>query len=671
MTDIVDEQQILRILSWNVNGFHRKRNEVLRNLSLLNADVVFLQETHVGPDRIYSTGSIKIQHLESDYNMAAFTVFKGSSRGVAVLFKKNLGCGGFNVSGDAKGRFIIVSCQIWGRDFVFVNVYNSTDEKIRFTEFTQIATHIPSSAFLVVGGDFNTVMDAELDKTSNLRNRSHRKSFDALQNFLDTLNLVDVWRCLYPEVKSFTYFDGKGQSRLDYYFLQSHNLSSVTACNIHERPMYSDKEEYISDHAPLSIQIQIRGPKWQFDSCLLEDEACMEQLSSTIKKISQINTRKKESLWPGVKVRLVCEAIVLQRRLKTSRCSTEYPQEVDVDQGGCPSTDSSIEVLQTQNTSSKSLLNFLNHLHQTERFDDVKSILITALDEPVSRKEILVAILSLPQSESLAADGLTVHFYKHYACKITDLLQAFFNQIFNLKPIESLRHDKYDHTYSYDIQYHHHSPMTMRNVDYKILALILAARLNDVIKHILNPGQSKQHSCVQHCISAQIPALIISLKLDPGALKWPYLFNSLKSVNLPDGFRSVLKLLLMTDHRSQGLRVGCPLTPLLVSICLLPLIYSINCENRKLGPKVQGETLKSVVDRDTALVILSDCKEGLDSFKKMLNDFIETSGFVIDEQYSEVFIAGPSGFSLSKDKLMFFKRTGDGFCGEEMVVEPS
>ncbi|KAG1952243.1 hypothetical protein F2P79_010185 [Pimephales promelas] len=224
-------------------------------------------------------------------------------------------------------------------------------------------------------------------------------------------------------------------------------------------------------------------------------------------------------------------------KYQKERIPVARSEEVDVDQGGCPSTDSSIEVLQTQNTSSKSLLNFLNHLHQTERFDDVKSILITALDEPVSRKEILVAILSLPQSESLAADGLT--------------------------------------------------------------------------------------------------------------------------------------LLLMTDHRSQGLRVGCPLTPLLVSICLLPLIYSINCENRKLGPKVQGETLKSVVDRDTALVILSDCKEGLDSFKKMLNDFIETSGFVIDEQYSEVFIAGPSGFSLSKDKLMFFKRTGDGFCGEEMVVEPS
>lgn len=336
MTDSNEDQRILTILSWNVNGFNRKRSEVLRHLSLLKADVVFLQETHVGPDRNCKTGSIKIQALECDY-MAAFTVFKGSSRGVAVLFKNNLGCGGFNVNCDEKGRFIIISCQIWGRDFVFINVYNSNEEKIKLTDFTQISTHIPHSANLVVGGDFNTVMDADLDKTSNLRNRSHRKTFDALQCFLENFSLVDVWRCLYPEVKSFTYFNGKGQSRLDYFFLQTHNLTSVTACNIHKRPMYSDKEEYISDHAPLSIQIQTDGQKWQFDSCLLEDKACMEQLSSVIEKISQINTKRNEYMWPGVKVRLVCEAIAFQRQTSPPKLSRhsgmiELPQEMD--QGG-------------------------------------------------------------------------------------------------------------------------------------------------------------------------------------------------------------------------------------------------------------------------------------------------------------------------------------------------
>lgn len=282
----------------------------------------------------------------------------------------------------------------------------------------------------------------------------------------------------------------------------------------------------------------------------------------------------------------------------------------------------------------------MNHLHQTERFEDIKSTLITVLSEPVSRKEILDAILSLPQSESLTADGLTVHFYKCYACKIIDLLQAFFNQIFDLKPIkqtvfESLSQGKQDHTYSYDIQYCF-SPITIINVDYKILALILAERLKSVIEYILNPGQSKPHISVLDDTSDRIP-VIISLKLDPGALKWPYLFNSLKSVNLPDRFRSVLKLFLIADHRSQGLRVGCPLTPLLRSICLLPLINEVNCHNMFLG---------SAIDEDRALIFLSNSNEALNSFEKVLRDFIETSGFIIHERCSKVFIAGSSGFSL-------------------------
>lgn len=306
----------------------------------------------------------------------------------------------------------------------------------------------------------------------------------------------------------------------------------------------------------------------------------------------------------------------------------------------------------------------MNHLHQTERFEDIQSTLITVLSEPVSRKEVLGAILSLPQSESLTADGLTVHFYKRYACKIIDLLQAFFNQIFDLKPIkptvfESLSQGKNDHTYSYDIQYRF-SLITIFNMDYKILALILAERLKSVIEHILNPGQSKPHMSVLDIITDRIPVQFISLKLDPGALKWTYLFNSLKSVNLPDRFRSVLKLFLMADHSSQGLRVGCPLTPLLVSICLLPLISSINCENVFLGPKVQEETRKSVIDENRVLIFLSNSNEALDSFDEMLRDFIETSGFIIDERCSEVFIAGSSGFRLCKNKLKLFKRKDDG-----------
>lgn len=279
----------------------------------------------------------------------------------------------------------------------------------------------------------------------------------------------------------------------------------------------------------------------------------------------------------------------------------------------------------------------------------MKSALDTVLTEPISRKEILVAILSLPECECLTTSGLTVHFYKHFASKITDLLQAFFNQILDFKPmkgVESLGQNNYDHTYSHNVQYHC-SPVAVIDTDYKILASVLAERLKSVIEHVLNPGVSKPHTSTQDTADKMT---IVSIGADGCALRWSYLFYSLKFVNLPDRFTSVLRLLLTKGDANmhcdlhslqsplQGLKVGCPLTPFLISICLLPLIHSVNSEKMLLGPKIQVGIPKSVIDKDKAIIFLPNTNEALEGFEKMLLDFTETSGFIIDRKYSEVFI---------------------------------
>uniref|UniRef100_A0A4W4E9Z8 exodeoxyribonuclease III n=1 Tax=Electrophorus electricus TaxID=8005 RepID=A0A4W4E9Z8_ELEEL len=222
-----NKKQSLTILSWNVNGFILKKSNILNYLKLLRADVVFLQETHVGPSANCPAGSIQIQGLYPDYDWAVFTTFKNTCRGVAVLFREGLGCEGLRVVGDDKGRYLIISCKIQEKEFEFVNVYNPTDELIDFNQFRDDLLSPSEATYFVIGGDFNTVMDAEFDRTSNIRNRGHRVRFTGLMSFLETFNLVDIWRWLYPEEKSFTYFDVKGKSRLDYFFLRCKNLTSL------------------------------------------------------------------------------------------------------------------------------------------------------------------------------------------------------------------------------------------------------------------------------------------------------------------------------------------------------------------------------------------------------------------------------------------------------------
>ncbi|XP_036419794.1 uncharacterized protein LOC118803388 isoform X2 [Colossoma macropomum] len=326
------KKQILTVLSWNVNGFSQKKSSVFNHLNVLQADVVFLQETHIGPSANSPSGSIQIQSLEHDYDWAVYTVFKRNCRGVAILFRKGLVCEGLRVVGDEKGRYMIISCRIQEQEFVFVNVYNPTDEKIDFNKFREFLIPASESPYFIIGGDFNTVMDAEFDKTSNSRNRGHSDRFKGLVSLLDTFSLVDVWRWLYPEKKSFTFFDGKGKSRLDYFFLPVRILKRVTACQIHGRPEYSEREGCISDHAPISVQIQT-DHRWQFRSGLFKDEDIMERLSNIIKNISGGIQVKKEDLWPAVKVRVTCETLALNKSgddlagIQMSQVSKEQPME--------------------------------------------------------------------------------------------------------------------------------------------------------------------------------------------------------------------------------------------------------------------------------------------------------------------------------------------------------
>ncbi|KAI4874512.1 hypothetical protein NFI96_002235 [Prochilodus magdalenae] len=303
----------LTFLSWNVNGFTQKKSSVFAHLNFLQADVVFLQETHIGPGPSSPSGSIQIQGLENDYDWAVYTVFKRNCRGVAILFRKGLGCEGLRVVGDEKGRYMIISCRIQEKEFVFVNVYNPTDEKIDFNKLRDSLIPASESAYFVMGGDFNTVMDAEVDKTSNNRNRGHRDRFRGLSSFLETFSLVDVWRWLYPEEKNFTYFDGKGKSRLDYFFLPVRSLTSVTACQIHNRPQHLERQGCISDHAPISVQIQTGGLRRWFRSGLLKDEGIVEGLSNMIRNISSAKQVRIEDLWPALKIRVICETLALNK----------------------------------------------------------------------------------------------------------------------------------------------------------------------------------------------------------------------------------------------------------------------------------------------------------------------------------------------------------------------
>jgi len=70
--------------------------------------------------------------------------------------------------------------------------------------FNTLETNLDSlnDQLLLVGGDFNTVINHSLDKL-NGRNNTNKRTTDKVNEIIETFELCDVLRLLYPELKLF------------------------------------------------------------------------------------------------------------------------------------------------------------------------------------------------------------------------------------------------------------------------------------------------------------------------------------------------------------------------------------------------------------------------------------------------------------------------------------
>ena len=120
-------------------------------------------------------------------------------------------------------------------------------------------------------GDFNTYLDPLLDKDGGSLEPLSKYS-QKLQQLMDNTQLCDIWRCLNPTTKRYTWRQSKPlvQSRLDYFFISQNITQKIRKCDI--------KPSIKTDHSLLTLSItcmtcEKRGPNfWKFNSALLKDE---------------------------------------------------------------------------------------------------------------------------------------------------------------------------------------------------------------------------------------------------------------------------------------------------------------------------------------------------------------------------------------------------------------
>ncbi len=115
---------------------------------------------------------------------------------------------------------------------------------------------------LVVGGDFNAVINPALDKPQS--DTTANPSSKLLNKFITELNLIDLWRIQNTKAKDFTFFSNRHKtfSSIDYIFLSPSLISSNSSISI--LPILLSDHSAVLCNVPLS-DVKAKSPRWRFN----------------------------------------------------------------------------------------------------------------------------------------------------------------------------------------------------------------------------------------------------------------------------------------------------------------------------------------------------------------------------------------------------------------------
>lgn len=252
---------MIKIVSWNINGFRSGFNELKNFIILENPDVICLQEVKASEIDLVE----KIKLLDG-YNFYLFNAQKKGYSSVAILSKvkprriiKGIGTKEF----DDEGRAIIAIFD----DLTLANIYfphsgrdlNRLEFKLRFNDAVlKFITPFVKNKLLICG-DLN-VAHKPIDIARPKQNEKNAGFTSIERKWMDeveSLGLVDIYRFFNPNKQEFTWwsnmFGARNRNigwRIDYFLCYKSLLNKIKSTRIYTNIMGSD-------HCPIAIEMDI------------------------------------------------------------------------------------------------------------------------------------------------------------------------------------------------------------------------------------------------------------------------------------------------------------------------------------------------------------------------------------------------------------------------------
>ena len=290
-----------KIGSIDCNGLRNrlKRDSVINWIENKPEDIVVLQETH-------STLDIESQWKRSWAGHIFFNHGTSNSTGTCIMVKS--GASHVKLGNHVivvPGRVHYLEFDIENVSYCLVNIYapNSDDLPMFENIFSEVLGR-PRNDFLIMTGDWNTVLDNNLDKLGGSSTHSNSKTQTFLNEIISSHGICDVFRVTRANENLYTHFNKKCKTatRLDF-FLIDDTLVNFPTCKT------DIAHGFMSDHSYISLNIQgssiVPGRGyWKLNNSHLDDTEFINGVSDIIQDTSSRSYDSYRGLWDTIKFKI-------------------------------------------------------------------------------------------------------------------------------------------------------------------------------------------------------------------------------------------------------------------------------------------------------------------------------------------------------------------------------